>query len=174
MLAISSTQPVQAVQTQNQTQAQTTTLHGHVPTVAVGSQPVGRLGANKELRLAVGLPLRDPAGLKSLLDDLYNPASPRYQQYLTPDEFTERFGPSEGAYQVVINFLRTNGLSVVDTHPNRLIVDVKGSVADIERTFKLKLNVYNHPKEARTYFAPDSEPSLNAALPIQHISGLDD
>lgn len=175
-LTIFSTQKTQAIQTKTQFQVQNQSqrLSGHVPAAAIGSQPAGRLPADKQLRLAVGLPLRDPAGLKTFLDDLYNPASPSYQQYLTPDQFTDRFGPTEASYQIVINFLRTNGFTVVDTHPNRVIVDVRGSVADIERTFNLKLNVFNHPKEARTYFAPDSEPLLSSQVPIQHIGGLDD
>jgi hypothetical protein len=168
LLAVQSIQPVQAVQTQFQT------LRGHVPAAVIGSQPIERLPQDKRLRLAVGLPLRDPAGLKAFLDDLYNPAGPTYHQYLTPDEFTGRFGPTELSYQTVINFLQTNGFSVVASHPNRLIVDVTGSVADIERAFNLKMNVYDHPSEARTYFAPDSEPSLDALVPILSISGLSD
>src|SRR5437870_5774421 len=36
------------------------------------------------------------------------------------------------------------------------------------------MNVYNHPSEPRTYFAPDSEPSFDALVPILTISGLDD
>jgi hypothetical protein len=134
---------------------------------------VGRLAPEKQLRLAVGLPLRDPAGLKSFLDDVYNPESPIFHQYLTPAQFTERFGPTEPDYQSVMNFFQTNGLKIAATHPNRLIVDVTGSVADVERTFHFKLNVYKHPTEARTYFAPDSEPSLDGPVPILHIGGLD-
>jgi hypothetical protein len=134
---------------------------------------VGRLAPEKQLRLSVGLPLRDPAGLKSFLDDVYNPESPIFHQYLTPAQFTERFGPTEPDYQSVMNFFQTNGLKIAATHPNRLIVDVTGSVADVERTFHFKLNVYKHPTEARTYFAPDSEPSLDGPVPILHIGGLD-
>ena len=176
LLAIHSTQPSQAVQTQAvaSVQNQTQTLRGHIPAAAVGAQPIARVAGDKQLRLAVGLPLRDPAGLNAFLEALYDPTSPVFHQYLTPAQFTDRFGPTENAYQAVIAFLRTNGFTIADTHPNRLIVDVKGSAADIERTFNFHLNVYQHPTEARTYFAPDAEPSLNAQVPIQHISGLDD
>src|SRR5271170_3529016 len=38
-------------------------LHGHVPKVISSLTPRGRLVATNELRLAIGLPLRDPAGL---------------------------------------------------------------------------------------------------------------
>ena len=67
----------------------------HVPAALARSQPIRRLPATNQLRLAIGLPLRDPAGLQTLLAQLYDPASPNFRQYLTPEEFTARFAPME-------------------------------------------------------------------------------
>jgi hypothetical protein len=117
--------------------------------------------------------LRNPQGLSDFLRDLYDPASPSFHQFLTPDQFTERFGPTEEDYQTVINFFQTNGFRISATHPNRLILDVSGSVADIERSFKVSMNVYQHPKQARTFYSPDRELTFDARLPILHIQGLD-
>src|SRR5438105_208331 len=47
--------------------------------------------ANQELDLSIGLQLRDSANLDSLLSALYDPQSPRYHHYLTPDQFTQLF-----------------------------------------------------------------------------------
>ncbi len=148
-------------------------LPGHVPAAAARLAPLERLAGTNRLRLAIGLPVRDPAGMTNLLRQLYDPASPRYRQYLTPAQFTERFGPTEQDYQAVTAFARTNGFTVTATHPNRLLLDVEAPVADIERTFHLNLRVYRHPKEARTFYAPDAEPSLDLAVPVLDISGLD-
>lgn len=38
----------------------------------------------------------------------------------------------------------------------------------------MKMSVYQHPKENRTYFPPDREPSLNLSVPVAHIAGLND
>ena len=38
-------------------------LHGHVPEVTRHLTAIGRLPATNELHLAIGVPLRDPAGL---------------------------------------------------------------------------------------------------------------
>ena len=54
-----------------------------------------------------------------------------------------------------------------------MLLDVKASVADIERVFHVTMRVYQHPTEARTFFAPDVEPSLDLSIPVLHISGLD-
>ena len=105
----------------------------HVSAVVAGLQPVGRLAATNRLNLAIGLPLRNQAALAQLLQELHDPAHPNYRHYLTPEEFAARFGPTEQDYQAVIAFAQANGLTVGKAHPNRTLVDVSGSVADIEQ-----------------------------------------
>ncbi|MGD0743689.1 MAG: protease pro-enzyme activation domain-containing protein, partial [Verrucomicrobiota bacterium] len=159
------------------TEAQTTgrqVLHGHVPAAVTRLLPVGSLPGTNRLNLAIGLPLRNQAALNQLMRELYDPGSPKYHQYLTPAEFTERFGATEQDYQAVIAFAKAHGLSVTATHPNRVLLDVNGSVADIERALHVTLREYQHPTEKRTFHAPDVEPSLDLTVPILSISGLDD
>jgi subtilase family serine protease len=148
-------------------------LHGHVPGVVAHLQAVGRLPASQRLNLAIGLPLRNEAALDVFLQELYDPASPNYHQYLTPKQFTEKFGPTESDYEKVIAFARANGLTVTATHGNRVLLDVSGSVADIENALHLTLRVYQHPKEKRTFYSPDAEPSVDLGVPVADISGLD-
>jgi len=57
------------------------------------AQAIGRLPQNQIMQLDLVLPLRDSAGLTSFLNDVYDPSSFSYHQFLTPAEFTERFGP---------------------------------------------------------------------------------
>jgi hypothetical protein len=147
-------------------------LHGQVPAAAAHLAPVDRLAGSKSLDLAIGLPLRNPEALANLLQELYDPASPNYHHFLTPEQFTGRFGPTEEDYQAVIAFAEANGLKVTGTHPNRLLVDVHGPVANIESALHVTLRVYQHPQEARTFYAPDVEPSLDLMVPVLRISGL--
>jgi len=137
-------------------------------------KPLARYAPLTDLKLVVGLPLRNQAALTGLLHDLYDPASPRFHHYLTPGQFIEQFGPGEEDYQQVIHFAVSHGLTVTSTHANRTLLDVKGSVADIERAFHVRMGVYQHPTEARTFHAPDADPSLELAVPILGIVGLDD
>ena len=148
-------------------------LRGHVPAAAARLQPVGRLPATNRLELAIGLPLRNRAGLTNLLRQLYDPASAGYRQYLTPDQFTAAFGPTEPEYQAVIAFAKASGLTITGTHANRMLLDVAGAVADLEKAFQVKLSLYQHPQEARTFFAPEAEPSVTNGLRVLHLSGLD-
>jgi subtilase family serine protease len=150
-------------------------LHGHVPRAVTDLKlpAIGRLPATTTLQLAIGLPLRNKEGFNNFLKDLYTPGSPNFRKYLTSPQFTEKFGPTEQDYQTLIEFARTNGLTVTCTHPNRKLLDIKASVADIERVFHVTMRLYQHPTEARTFFAPDVEPSLDLTVPVLAISGLD-
>ena len=148
-------------------------LPNHVPAAVAHSKATGILPPTARLRLAIGLSLRNASGLDEFLAQVYDPASPNYRQYLTPEQFTKRFGPTTEDYQAVMKFAQANGLSVAVTHWNRLLLDVTGSVADIQRAFHITLRTYRHPAEARDFFAPDTEPSVEAKSPICDISGLD-
>jgi uncharacterized repeat protein (TIGR01451 family) len=153
--------------------AQRQFLHGQIPAAAAASREVGELEQTKPLEVLIGLPLRNRQTLSNLLHDLYDPASPCCHQYLTPAQFAEKFGPTPADYQAVILFAQSNGLNVLRTHANRTLLDVSGSVAEIEKTFHVHLRVYQHPTEARTFYAPDGEPSVDLATPLLGITGLD-
>lgn len=148
-------------------------LRGHVPAPLPWLQPIRRLEATNLLQLAIGLPLRQRSTLTHLLDQLYDPVSPCFRRFLTSEQFTQQFGPSDEDYQAVTAYMVSHGLRVRATHPNRVLLDVEGSVLAIESAFEIHLGVYAHPTEPRTFFAPDTEPQLDQAIPVLHISGLD-
>ena len=148
-------------------------LHGHVPAITKKMSAIGRLDGARRLDLAIGLPLRNREALTNLLQGLYQLGSTNFHHFVTPDEFAASFGPSAADYQAVIDFAKAHGLVVKRTHANRALLDVSGSVADIEQAFHVHLRVYNHPAEARTFFAPDTEPALDLNTPVLAISGLD-
>ncbi|MGD0987758.1 MAG: S53 family peptidase [Candidatus Sulfotelmatobacter sp.] len=147
----------------------------HVPdAVSSGVAPlVGRVPAAQRVSLAMSLPLRNEAELDRLLQEIYDPQSSNYRQFLSVEEFTSRFGPVDSGYAALQSFARANGLKIVDTAANRMVLDVEGAAADIENAFHVQLNVYQHPNESRTFFAPDREPSTDLDVPLLHISGLD-
>ena len=148
-------------------------VQGHVPAAVAKLQPIEHLPSSNHLNLAIGLPLRNQETLTTLLQQLYDARSTNYHHYLTPEQFTEKFGPTEQDYHALIDFAKANGLKVTVTHPNRVVLDVEGTVTDIEKAFHVNLHVYHHPKETRTFFAPDAEPSLDLQVRVLHISGLD-
>jgi len=126
------------------------------------------------MRLVLVLPLRNQEELDQFLRDLYDPASPSYRHYLTVKEFTERFGPTEQDYETVLGWAKADGFTVVGTSRNRMNVDVTAPVARIEAAFHVKMGLYHHPTENRTFYAPDREPTVDLPFQLWHIAGLDD
>lgn len=150
-------------------------LTRHVrPDVANGhAKQVGSLPANQTLRLVLTLPLRNEDQLDTFLQDLYNPESPSYHHFLTVDQFTSEFGPTQDDYDSVIAFAQDHGLNVVGTSRNRLNVDVTGTVGAIQSALHIALRTYQHPTENRTFFGTDREPTLDLPVQLWHITGLD-
>ena len=103
--------------------------------------------SNTQLHFVISLPLRNKEGFTLLLKQIYDPSSPNYHHYLTPVQFTEQFGPTENDYQSLVDFTKQNGLNVIGTSPDRLILNVDGNVANIENSFHVQMLKYQHPKE---------------------------
>jgi subtilase family serine protease len=149
------------------------TRHVRPVTLDGSAALIGHLPANQLLQLDVVLPLRNQAGLDAFLAELRNPDSPNYRQTLTPSQFTERFGPTQQDYDMLVQYLREHQLTVTGGSRDGMEVQVKGSVASIEAAFYVNLLVYQHPDENRTFYAPDREPMVGLPFPLWHISGLD-
>ncbi len=149
------------------------TRHVREATLQGQAKLVGRLPAAQILQLDVVLPLRDQAGLDAFLAELHNPDSPGYRNFLTPAEFTERFGPTQQDYDAVVEYVQEHGLTVVGGSRDGMEVQVRGPVSAIEEAFQVNLLTYQHPSEDREFYAPDREPTVGLPFAIWHISGLD-
>lgn len=149
-------------------------LHGHVPPVVNRLPKTGDLPGTNDMHLAIGLQARNQTALDDMVRQVSDPASPNYRHFLSRDEFTSQFAPTEADYQSVIDFVQAHGLTVKNTSSNRMLIEVTGKAADVQNAFSLALHTYRHPTENRTFYAPDREPSVPANLPILDISGLSD
>ncbi|HEX5322743.1 MAG TPA: protease pro-enzyme activation domain-containing protein [Capsulimonadaceae bacterium] len=133
----------------------------------------GRLANETPVNLAITLPLRNQAALSQLLTRLYNPNDPLYGQYLSPQEFTDRFAPTPEQYAAVAAYAQAYGLQVA-THPNQLVLDIAGPAAAIEAAFSVHLNTFQS-SDGQRFFAADNAPALPATIAglVSSIQGLD-
>ena len=155
-------------------QAQTVLTH-HVRSATLNgeAQAVGRLPEGQILQLDVVLTVRDRPALQNLLRDLHTPSSPSYRHFLTVQEFTERFGPSQGDYDAVVDFAKDHGFQIVGGTRDGMEVQIKGPVSAIEAAFHLTMRTYNDPTKNRIFYAPDQEPTTDLSFALWHVSGLD-
>jgi hypothetical protein len=151
-------------------------LHGEVPAAInnLGLQPINRLAKTKQLNLVIALPLRNQDALRQLISEIYDPSSPEYHHYLSPEEFNMQFGPTEQDYRTLIAFAAANHLKVDRSHNSRMLLEVSGAVADIENALHVRMSEYRRPESNSTFYAPDVDPSIDLAVPVQQIKGLTD
>ncbi len=135
--------------------------------------PNGRLPQQQVLQLDLILPLRDPGGLRNFLTDVYNPESPNFRHFVSPQEFTARFGPTQAQYDEVVAFARSHDFEVTGGSRDQMEVRLKGTVGAIEAALHVSLNTYSHPTESRSFYAVDREPTPNLSFRLWHVSGLD-
>lgn len=137
------------------------------------AQLVGQLPASQMMTLNVVLPLSNQFGLDQFLSDLYDPNSPSYHQYLTPTEFTARFGPSQADYNATVDYLKAAGFQVIGGSRDGMNVVIRGPVSSIDSAFHVSMRIYKHPTENRNFYAPDREPTTSLGFELWHVSGLD-
>jgi subtilase family serine protease len=152
------------------------TISGGIPAAVANGRAslIGPAPADQVMHLAIAMPQRNVAALDDLLRDIYNPRSPNFRHYLTVAAFTERFGPTQSDYDAAVQFFASQGLAIEARTANRNIIDIAGKVADLNRVFHISLGMYRHPVESRTFISPDRAPTLDLAVPVQQVIGLDD
>ena len=127
---------------------------------------------------SVYLPLRNQAQLESLLAQLHDQSSSKYQQWLQPSDFLQRFGPSAADLAALRTSLTSHGFTVLQGNAHGL--RVQGPVSAVSRAFGVGLQTRS--QNGRTRFMargglqlPDELAALNArvvgldALPEHHV-----
>jgi subtilase family serine protease len=133
---------------------------------------VGRLAPTQKLRLVVGLRPPHMAEEEAFLAQLQLKGSPNFHKYLTPQQWNTRFAPSAADEQSVVEWAQSQGLTVTQRYPNRLIVDLEGTSDVIEKAFAVHLNQYK--VGVNVEFSNDRDPFIPANLTgiIRSVGGL--
>jgi hypothetical protein len=139
-----------------------------VPEVAI-TAPVP---ADITLHIAIGLEPRDKPGLLTFAAAVSDPKSPQFRHFLTLDQITERFGPTDADYQALIAWAQSKHLVVERQYPHRLLLALHGRAADVELAFAVKLGYAKRPN-GTNFYRPDRAPSLDIPVKISHVAGLD-
>jgi subtilase family serine protease len=127
---------------------------------------------------SVYLPLRNQPELESLLAELHDQNSSKFQKWLQPSDFLQRFGPSAADLAALRTSLTSHGFSVIDSNAHGL--RVQGPVSAVSRAFGV--GVQTRSQNGRTRFMargglqlPNELAALNArvvgldTLPEHHV-----
>src|SRR6202041_2219915 len=160
---------IASVSITSQAQSQTLlTRHVREAVLKGEARLVGQLPATQTIHFDIALALRHQPDLEIFLQEVYDPSSSSYRHFVTVEEFTARFGPSQADYDAVKALAKASGFTVVGGSRNRMDVILSGSVASIEKAFQVTMGVYQHPTENRTFYAPDREPAVDLPFQLWH------
>ena len=122
------------------------TLHGNThplaqPKFDTGPAPVSMPA--KRLLLVLRRSAEQEAALKTYLESLQNPDSPNYLKWITPDEFGSRFGVSDADLATVETWLQGHGFTINKIGRARMIIEVSGTVGQIQSAFHTPIHGYS-------------------------------
>jgi subtilase family serine protease len=143
------------------------------------AKDVGPAPADQMLGIAVSLPYARPAAIQAFVDEVSNPHSARYRQFLTPGEVGAHFGLPESVVQALTQHLAQNGFEITLVAPSRLAILARCTVAQAEQAFHTTLRSYTivpqHEYEPASFIACSTAVELPAALAgsVIDVSGLE-
>src|SRR5579872_1425699 len=99
---------------------------------------------------------------RTLLDSQQTKGSPNYHHWLTPEEYGERFGPSQQDIAQVTNWLKQSGFSVQNIAKGRHWIEFSGTSAQVEAAFQTHMLRYQI--QGAQHVANATDISIPAAL----------
>jgi len=113
------------------------------------------------------------ADLTALLAEQQDRSSPNYHQWLTPEQYADRFGLNQNDVNKVVAWLQAQGFQVTQTARSRLWVSFSGTAAQVQSAFHTEIHRYS--LEGKSFFANASEPAVPAVLAdvVLGLSALD-
>ncbi len=105
------------------------------PRLASGARVIGAVAASTPVHVTIALKPRDSSALAAYAREVSTPGSSVYRDYLTPEQFAQRFGASASELAAVTASLRSHGLPPGSISANHLSVRIAGTAAQVEHAF---------------------------------------
>jgi uncharacterized protein (TIGR03437 family) len=153
------------------------TLPGHIRTLESSYVDEGAVEPSRNMD-GMMLFLKPSAGqqraLNQLLYDLQDPASGRYHQWLTPEQYADQFGVSSSDAGKIAGWLESQGFQVGWIGRGRSVIAVNGTAGAVEAAFHTEIHRYR--SGATVHYANAQNPSVPEVLRdvIGAIGGLND
>ena len=153
------------------------TLAHSIPRRALGGTDLGPVSNNLKLdslMLTFNMTDAQQAALTQLLIDLQNPASPRYHQWLTPEQFGAEFGLSSTDIGKVSSWLTSQGFTITGIARGSNFITFSGTAGQVQQAFGT--SIHNMLINGEQHISNVSDPVLPAGLAgvVTSLSGLND
>jgi Pro-kumamolisin, activation domain len=115
---------------------QRVTLRGNVHPLALAEYDAGAVAPDFPMEHMLLMLLPDATQqevLNELVDGQYSPESPYYHQWLTPEQYGERFGVSDSDAAQIVAWLRSHDMQVEELTAGHRSIIFSGTAAQVSR-----------------------------------------
>src|SRR5271167_1800974 len=124
---------------------QNVTLRGNRHPLALARYDAGAVAPDFPMEHMLLTLLPDAAqqdALNQFVDAQHNPESPYYHQWLTPEQYGERFGISDADAAQIVGWLQGHGMEVEEVTASRRAIIFSGTAARVEEAFHTSIHTY--------------------------------
>ena len=134
---------------------------------------MGHANTVQTIEVGIWLKPHNRAELDTLVEELYDPNSSHYHDWLKPEDIAAKFAPTAAEARTVATFLSSHNLRVVDIGPDNFLVRARGTLAEVEKAFHVRIDTFE--LNGKAYRANTSDPYIEgAAAPlVGSVAGLD-
>jgi len=100
--------------------------------------------------------------LDNFIAQLHDRKSPLFHQWITPEEFGEKYGLGKEDLGMIKGWLESHGFTVNLVYPNNMLIDFSGTAGQIREAFHTEIHQLSVSGEK--HFANMSDPRIPAAL----------
>jgi subtilase family serine protease len=148
--------------------AETTTVE--LSPLIYKSTLVAPVDGNKRIGVVLALPSTDAAGLAAFVKHVSTPGDPLFRQFITPQQFAQRYGGNEADYVALKNWAAANGLAVSQESITRTDLTLRGSAAQFESLFKTQIYTYR-ATDSQFFYSASVKPTVPTEIAAK-ISGV--
>src|ERR1700691_4157996 len=140
-----------------------------------GAKLVGKADPKREIRISIyAKPNSDEAAKTGYWIDELNSKLPGKRTYMSSTECAKAYGPKPGDIDKIIEWAKACHLRVIKSDATSRLVQVEGSIGDIDAAFGVQLNEYDHPTKGH-YRGREGQVFIPSDLSevIEGVEGLD-
>jgi subtilase family serine protease len=141
------------------------TVHGNTRPEATATNDLGALDdatPMPSMILQLKPDAATQAAMEQYIEELHNPKSANYHQWLTPAQFAEHFGVSQTDVASVSAWLQSKGFTINGVAPTGLQIEFSGTAGQVRNAFNT--TIHKLSVKGVSHIANFSDPQIPAAL----------
>jgi subtilase family serine protease len=152
--------------------SQVTVLRGNTRPEANAANDAGAVADSLPLNHLLLQMKRSPASeaaLDQLIQDLHDPHSSSFHQWLTPADFAAHYGVAAADVAAVTGWLQSQGFTISGVSPGGMLIDFSGTAGQVRQAFGTEIHHYR--VKGVQHIANNADPKIPSAL-LPAVAGI--